>query len=154
MLDLIRSSEGEISRADFRKAAPLLFSLTAIVFAVIGGIVWLSVSMEWMTVAVSPFFGAVALVFICSLVYFWYCLIAKRLRNIGHPLHALNTMLALGFLAGGAYLLHYQDRTLNLQFKGVIGWAGEIASLLFALAVLVFLGLVSLCWTREEGSTA
>ncbi len=149
MRDLIRSTEGEITSAEFRKGAAILLAFTIGMGLMLFGVRYLSMVMEWMTVAVAPFFGALVLVTVCSLIYFWYCIFIKRLRAIGSGMMLLNAWLITIFLASAARLLDYQNRTLNLAESGPIVWSGFVAVVLSVLAVILFFILLARGWPKR-----
>lgn len=149
MRELIRSSEGEISKMEFRRGAKFLFALTLVAFGLLFGISALSHSMEWMTVAIAPFFGVVVIFVVCSLVYFWFCIFAKRGRAGGHSLLLVYAWLIAMFCASALRLLAYQNRTLSLADTGILTYAGFGALVLSILAVILFLGLLVRNWTTQ-----
>ncbi|MGB7286843.1 MAG: hypothetical protein WBC71_07920 [Salaquimonas sp.] len=149
MRELLRSAEGMITREDFRKGAKFLLLLTIGAFAILYGISVLSHAMEWMTVAIAPFFGVLVIFVVFSLVYFWYCVFAKRSRATGHSLMLIYGWLAAIFLASTFRLLDYQNRTLALSDTGLLPYAGFAALVLSILAVLLFVGLLARNWTAE-----
>lgn len=146
MRDLIRSTEGEISAGEFRRGAGILLAFSLGMAGLLIGVRQLSVSMEWMTVAVAPFFGALVLVTVCSLIYFWYCVFVKRLRAVGSGFLLLNAWLATLFIASAARLLDYQNRTLGLADSGPIAWSGFVAVVFSVLAVILFVMLLLRGW--------
>lgn len=131
------------------RGARWLAVLSAVVFVVLYGLVSLNRSMEWMTVSVAPFFGLVVFFICCSLIYFWYCVLAKRLRSLGHRLSLLHGLLVLIFAAGAGYLVDYQDRTLDLQLSGITGLAGTFSLVCLFLAAGLFLYLVAIGMRRS-----
>ena len=110
MRELFRTPEGVISRPEFRKGVLTLLGLCAALGLLAYGAVQVNHAMAWMTVAVVPFLGLVVFFAICSIVYFWYCLFAKRLRGMEQKPHLLNALLGMLVLAGAALLADYQNR--------------------------------------------
>lgn len=149
MRDLIRSTEGTITQAEFRRGAVFLLMLTIGASALLYGISALSRQMEWMTVAVAPFFGVVVIFVVCSLVYFWFCIFIKRSRATGHSLLLIYAWLGAMFLASAFRLLEYQNRTLALSDTGLLPYAGFAALVLAILAVVLFIGLLFRNWTTD-----
>lgn len=149
MRELLRSSEGEISRAEFRKGAKFLLALTLVVSMVLFGISALSRAMEWMTVAIAPFFGVVVIFVVCSLVYFWFCIFSKRARANGNSLLLIYSWLAAMFLASAFRLFDYQNRTLALSDSGLLPYAGFAALVMSILAILLFVDLLVRNWSIE-----
>lgn len=150
MRDLLRSTEGEISSGEFRKGAKFLALLTLGVIVLFLAVRQLSVSMEWMTVAVAPFFGLVVLFVVCSLIYFWYCVFIKRLRALGQGFLLLNAWLAAMFIASAARLVDYQNRTLELSQSGPLAYAGFLAIVMSVLSVILFVILITRCWRENS----
>lgn len=146
MRDLLTVPEGMISRADFRRGAVYLILLCAALVLLVLAAAQVNRSMAWMTVAVVPFMGLVVFATGCSIVYFWYCLFAKRLRAMFQPLHLLHAMLGALVLAGAALLADYQNRTLSLASDGLLAQAGNIAILSSFVGGLFFLILLGMGW--------
>jgi hypothetical protein len=150
MRDLLRSTEGEITSGEFRRGAKFLAFLTLGVIVLFLAVRQLSLSMEWMTVAVAPFIGLVVLFVICSLIYFWYCVFIKRLRALGQSLLLLNAWLAAMFIASAARLIDYQNRTLELSQSGPLVYAGFLAIVMSVLSVILFVILLVRCWRENS----
>ena len=149
MRDLIRTAEGEISGAEFRRGAWFLGLLTLAALAILYAISVLSRSMEWMTVVVAPFFGMVILFVVCSLIYFWYCIFTKRMRAMRQPLLLVNAWLASMFMASALRLVAYQNQTLALAETGVLAYFG-FASLVFSLiSIFLFFVVIFRGWQKE-----
>lgn len=146
MRELIRSADGEITRAEFRRGAGFLLALTVAVFVFLYGIGRLSKAMDWMTVMVAPFFGAVVLIVGCSLIYFWYCLFAKRSRALGYSLMLVHAWLFAIFGGSALRLLDYQNRTMGLADSGLLTMAGFGALALSILSVGLYVLLIWRCW--------
>ena len=151
MLELFRTPEGVISRAEFRKGALALLGLCAALIVLAYGVVQINHAMAWMTVAVVPFLGLVVFFVFCSIVYFWYCLLAKRLRGMAQKPHLLNALLAMLVLGGAALLADYQNRTLSLASEGLLAQAGNLAVLFGFAAALFFFILLGMGWFGPEG---
>ncbi len=149
MRDLLRSPDGTISKAEFRRGAAFLLMLTIGAVALLYAISSLSHAMEWMTVAIAPFFGVVVIFVVCSLVYFWFCIFAKRSRATGNSLLLIYAWLGAMFLASTFRLIDYQNRTLALADTGLLPYAGFAALVMSVLAVLLFAGLLVRNWTVE-----
>lgn len=146
MFELVRNAEGEITRAEFRKGAALVLGATVLLVLLVRFVTSLSYSMEWMTVAVAPFLGGVLLLTSMSIVYFWYCLFAKRLRKMAQGKGLLGGWLAALVVAGASRLVHYQNTTLGLADSGPIAQAGAISVLAIFCAALFFFILLGICW--------
>ena len=151
MRELIRTSEGTITRAEFRTGAKMLALLSVIVGGLLVSIRWLSHEMEWMTVAVAPFFGVVVVFAVCSLVYFWYCIFAKRIRALERSAILIKVWLGALFLAIAFSLMDYQNKTLALADTGILAYSGFFA-LVFAFLCLILFAL--LLWTGWTGAAA
>lgn len=151
MRELFRTPEGVISRAKFRKGALVLIGLCAVAGLLVYGAVQVNHAMAWMTVAVVPFLGLVVFFAICSIVYFWYCLLAKRLRGMEQKPHLLNALLAMLVIGAAALLADYQNRTLALASGGLLAQAGNLATLFGFAAALFFLILLGMGWFGPEG---
>ena len=149
MRDLLRTSDGTISKAEFRRGAIFLLLLTIGVSALLYAISTLSHAMEWMTVAIAPFFGVVVIFVVCSLVYFWFCIFAKRSRATGNSLLLIYAWLGAMFLASTFRLLDYQNRTLALSDTGLLPHTGFAALVMSVLAVVLFTGLLVRYWSTE-----
>jgi len=147
MRELLRSTEGEIGQSEFRKGAGFLLVLTLVAGALFFGGRQLSITMEWMTVAVAPFFGLVVLFATCSLVYFWYCVFIKRLRRLGRGPFLLTAWLLAMFFSAAAMLVDYQVQTLDLAQSGPLVYAGFVALALAVLALFLFVLLLLRGWT-------
>ncbi|MEZ5879597.1 MAG: hypothetical protein R3D35_02855 [Nitratireductor sp.] len=154
MRELFRTSEGVISRGVFRKGALFLLGLCAFLGLLAYGAVKVNHAMAWMTVAVAPFLGLVIFFAICSVVYFWYCLLAKRLRGMAQKPHLLNALLGTLVLAGAAMLADYQNRTLLLASEGLLAQAGNLAVLFGVAAALFFLILLGMGWFGPDEPVA
>jgi hypothetical protein len=150
MRDLLRSTDGEIDRQTFRKGVGFLFLLTVSVSVLLYAIRQLSIIMQWMTVAIAPFFGLVVIVAVCSLIYFWYCVFIKRLRALGQGTLLLNVWLIAMFFAAATRLVDYQNRTLDLAQSGPLIWTGFIAIMLAVLAIFLFLVLLFRGWNSAD----
>ena len=151
MLELFRTPEGVISRVEFRKGALVLLGLCAVLIVLAYGVVQINHAMAWMTVAVVPFLGLVVFFVICSIVYFWYCLLAKRLRGMAQKPHLLHALLGVLVLGGAALLADYQNRTLSLASEGLLAQAGNLAVLFGFAAALFFFILLGMGWFGPEG---
>ena len=151
MRELFRTPEGVISRPEFRKGVLTLLGLCAALGLLAYGAVQVNHAMAWMTVAVVPFLGLVVFFAICSIVYFWYCLFAKRLRGMEQKPHLLNALLGMLVLAGAALLADYQNRTLSLASDGLLAQAGSLAVLFGFAAALFFVILLGMGWLGPEG---
>ncbi len=149
MRELIRTSEGTITRAEFRTGAKMLALLSVIVGGLLVSIRWLSHEMEWMTVAVAPFFGVVVVFAVCSLVYFWYCIFAKRMRALERSAIMIRVWLGALFLAIAFSLMDYQNKTLALADTGILAYSGFFA-LVFSFLCLILFAL--LLWTGWTGA--
>ena len=136
--ELIRSADGTITRAEYRRAAVFLLALTV----VSGGLFWwigaTSHRMEWMTVAIAPFFGVIVFLVAASLVYFWFCIFVKRMRGMGQPVFGAHGWLGALFAAAAFGLIDYQNRTLGLFTEGVLAASGSISVLLSFVAGVLF----------------
>lgn len=150
MRDLLRSTDGTINSAEFRKGAGFLLALTLGVVVFFLGIRQLSISMEWMTVAIAPFFGLVVLFVVCSLIYFWYCVFIKRLRALNQGFVLLNGWLAAMFIASAARLVDYQNQTLSLAQSGPLVYTGFLALVASVLAVILFAILLFRGWQKDR----
>ena len=106
--------------------------------------------MEWMTVAIAPFFGVVVIFVVCSLIYFWFCIFAKRSRAKGQSQMLVYAWLGTMFVASALRLLDYQNRTLSLADSGILTYAGFIALVLSILAAGIFIGLLIRGWTADR----
>lgn len=146
MRELIRSTEGTITVAEFRRGTVFLFVLTFVVCGLLFGISVLSHTMEWMTVAVAPFFGVVVLFAVCSLVYFWYCIFIKRMRALEQPTMLINAWLGAMFIASALRLVDYQNRTLSLVDMGPLAYSGFGALVFSIVSVFLFVLLVFRGW--------
>ena len=151
MGDLFRTPEGVISRGEFRKGALMLLGLCAVLGLLAHGAARVNHAMAWMTVAIAPFLGLVVFFTICSVIYFWYCLFAKRLRAMEQRPHLLHALLAALVLAAAALLADYQNRTLSLASDGLLAQAGNLAVLFGFVAVLFFFILLGMGWLGPEG---
>ena len=143
--DLLRSTDGTIERASYQRGAAVLGIATLGLIFAFYGLVWLRETMDWMTVAVAPFFGVLALFAASSLVYFWYCLFVKRHRALERSPASIYGWLLLLLAAAVFKLLDYQNQTLNLAAEGWLTYTDE-ASLIAAIgAVALFL------WVLAQG---
>jgi len=146
MRELLRSSEGTVSRSEFRKGAAFLIALTGISALLLAGIFRLSHQMEWMTVMIAPFFGMVVFFVVCSLLYFWFCLFIKRLRAMGQPLALPYAWLGVIAISAIGYLMDYQNKTLGLSDVGPLVYSGALGTLFGFLALLFFVIQLGVCW--------
>ncbi|WP_156892505.1 hypothetical protein [Salaquimonas pukyongi] len=146
MRELLTVPEGTISRAEFRRGAVFLILLCAGLVLLSWAAAQVNRSMAWMTVAVVPFMGLLVFSAACSIVYFWYCLFAKRLRAMSQQLHLLHAMLGALVLGGAALLADYQNRTLSLANDGLLAQAGNLAVLAIFAGGLFFLILLGMGW--------
>jgi uncharacterized membrane protein YhaH (DUF805 family) len=148
--DLIRSPDGTIGKPDFRRGALIVLALSVVLGALLFGIFELNHGMAWMTVAVAPFFGVIFFFLAASLIYFWYCLFAKRLRSTGRGPGLLYGWLALLLVAAASRLVAYQNETLKLATEGWLTWAAYVADICAIAAFLVFAALLAVSWFGEE----
>lgn len=146
MRELIRSSEGVIDRAAFRKGALFVGLLTLIVFGLAVGTGRIGSGMAWMTVSIAPFLGGVLFFAASSVLYFWYCLFAKRLRGMSQSPALLYGFYSALLIAAAAGLVAYQDRALGLQLGGFLAYAGEIGAAFSLLAGIAFCLLLGMGW--------
>lgn len=138
MRELIRSFEGVIDRAAFRKGALFVGLLTLIVFGLAAVTAWAGSGMAWMTVSIAPFLGGVLFFAASSVLYFWYCLFAKRLRGMAQSPALLYGFYIALLIAAIAGLIAYQDRALGLQLGGFLAYGGEIGTVFSLLAGIAF----------------
>lgn len=150
MRELIRSTEGIIGVEEFRKGGKFLLALSVVVSGLLYGISVLSHHMEWMTVAVAPFFGMVVLFAVCSLIYFWYCIFVKRMRALHQSQLLVNAWLGTMFIASALRLIDYQNRTLALSDMGPLAYSGFGALVFSFLAVFLFMVLLIRGWRRAS----
>ena len=148
--DLIRSPDGAIGKSDFRRGALIVFALSLVLGVLLFGIFEVNHGMAWMTVAVAPFFGVIFFFSAASLVYFWYCLFAKRLRSAARGPGLLYGWLALLLVAAASRLVAYQNETLKLATEGWLTWAIYVADICAIAALLVFATLLVVSWFVEE----
>ncbi|MCB1385699.1 MAG: hypothetical protein KDJ29_06210 [Hyphomicrobiales bacterium] len=150
MRELLRSPDGAISRTEFRRGAAFAVLLTGFSALLLALIARISHAMDWMTVAVAPFMGVIILAVSLSLIYFWYCLFAKRLRGLGMPLYLLYAMLAAIVICSAARLMDYQNRTLGLATEGIVAWSGAIGTVFGFLVALFFFILLGIGWLGPD----
>ncbi len=149
MRELIRTTEGVITSAEFRKGGIYLLVLTTLICGLLFGISVLSHRMEWMTVAVAPFLGVVVLFAVCSLIYFWYCIFTKRMRALKSPQMLVNAWLGAMFVASALRLVDYQNRTLSLADMGVLAYSGFGALVFSLISVFLFVLLIFRGWKAD-----
>lgn len=146
MREILRSTDGNISKAEYRKGAAFLVALSGVCALGLAGIFRLSHQMDWMTVLIAPFFGMIVFFVVCSLLYFWFCVFLKRLRAMGQPLQLPYAWLGLIAIVGIGFLLDYQNRTLGLADGGLLVYSGAIGKMFAFLSVLFFIIQFGVCW--------
>lgn len=150
MFDLIRTTEGTITKADFGKGIAFVSFLTigfAVIFALLK---YVNSQMVWMTTAVAPFLGVIGAFVGFSILYFWTCLFIKRLRATNHPQWYVYIWLALVLLIPALQLVLYEIVSLALPDAGLLAISTPITTLLKVLVLGAFLALIFLGFSKDK----
>jgi len=142
--ELIRSAEGEITRSEFRRGAVVTLAISLAVLAVAWGIRVLSGTMDWMTVVIAPVFGVLLFMAASSLIFFWYCLFAKRLRALGWKIWIAPGWLIFILLAATGGLIAFENASLQLATGGWLTYIPALAALFGLAAIAGFIGMLAI----------
>lgn len=153
MLELLRKSEGEISRQEFGKGIALVAALTLLA----GGLFyWLSTvnsSMDWQTTAIAPFLALIGAFVGFSILYFWTCLFLKRFRAKKLLLWPIYLWLGIFFLAPILQLVAYQFTSLEIPDGGFLKVSEILIWILRNLFLVVTLILLFLGFKKATSKT-
>lgn len=150
MFELIRTTEGTISKAEFGKGIAFVSLLTigiAVIFFLLN---YVNSQMVWMTTAVAPFLGVIGAFVGFSILYFWTCLFIKRLRATNHPQWYVYIWLTIIFLIPVFQLVLYEIVSLALPDAGILAISTPIAMTLKILFLVSFLTLVFLGFSKDK----
>ena len=148
--ELTRSPEGEIGRAQYIDGLKVVGLVSALVLGLFYGAYLLRQTMDWMTVAVAPVYGVLLFFAVSSLVYFWYCLFAKRFRALEASSAWIILWLVAMLAAATAALMGYQAETLGISDSTMLNLA-QIAVWPFVIvSVACFLNCVFRGLGRSE----
>lgn len=150
MLDLIRTTEGTITKAEFGKGIAFVSLLTLGFAALFLLLKYANSQMVWMTTAVAPILGVVGAFVGFSLLYFWTCLFLKRLRATKHPQWYVYVWLALVLLIPALQLVLYEVISLAIPSAGLLAISNPIALVLKILFVVTFLALVFFGFSEDK----
>ena len=150
MRELIRSADGTINKSDFHRGSLLVIGLMVACGLLFFSAYRLNAVMGWMTVSVAPFIGSALFFATCSIVYFWYCLFAKRFRAMGRSMLLIQAWLAGVLLFAVAKLLAYQNNTLVLSSGEIFAGADFFSIILAAFATIMFAFLLFTGWLGAE----
>ncbi|MFK7902974.1 MAG: hypothetical protein AB8B49_09060 [Nitratireductor sp.] len=152
MFELVRTTEGEISKAQFVRGAKQLLLLNIFSLAFFFLIKYINTQMVWMTTAIAPIFGALVAFVVFSFLYFWCCLFLKRFRAQGLPLWPVYVWLALFFISPILQLVAYQFNTNAVEGFDLV-WLIEYISIFnLALFVACWLYLVFMGFKNNKAS--
>lgn len=150
MRELLRNSEGTITRAEFRKGALFLLVITFGIMGLFLGVGYLSKSMSWMTVSIAPFLGVIVFLVVCSLIYFWFCIFIKRFNGLGFSQNWIYAWLGAMVVASVGRLLDYQFETLHISGNVLLANASLIAIVFSVIAVALFGYMLVMGWGGHE----
>jgi len=150
MFDLIRTTEGTITKAEFGKGVAFVSFLTICLAAIFFLLKYVNSQMVWMTTAVAPFLGVIGAFVGFSILYFWTCLFMKRLRATKHPQWYVYIWLALVLLIPALQLVLYEIVSLALPDAGLLAISSPIALVLKVLFLGTFLGLIFLGFSNDK----
>lgn len=150
MFDLIRTTEGTISKAEFGRGIAFVSILT-VGFAVIFFLLrYVNSQMVWMTTAVAPILGVIGAFVGFSLLYFWTCLFIKRLRATKYPQWYVYVWLTLIFLIPALQLVLYEIVSLAMPDVEFLAISTPIAFVLKILLLAAFLALIFFGFSEDK----
>lgn len=150
MFDLIRTTEGSISKADFGRGIAFVSILTIGFAAIIFLLKYVNSQMVWMTTAVAPFLGVIGAFVGFSILYFWTCLFIKRLRATKHPQWFVYVWLTLIFLIPALQLVLYEIVSLAMPEIEFVAISAPIAVILKILLLAAFLALIFFGFSEDK----
>lgn len=150
MFELIRTTEGTISKAEYGKGIAFVSFLTVGFAIILLLLEYVNSQMVWMTTAVAPFLAVIGAFVGFSILYFWTCLFMKRLRATRHPQWYVYIWLGVIFLIPVFQLVLYEIVSLALPDAGLLAISAPIAVALKALFLITFLALVFLGFSKDK----
>lgn len=150
MLNLIRTTEGTITKAEFGKGIAFVAILTLAFAGLFLLLKHLNSQMVWMTTAVAPILGVVGAFVGFSILYFWTCLFLKRLRATKHPQWYVYIWLGLVLLIPALQLVLYEIISLAIPDAGLLAISNPIAIVLKILFIVTFLTLIFFGFSEDK----